>query len=522
MSWKKNVFSYLLWVFYAVAAEVVLVCLVDALCDSIGVEIYIGTIACALYIVLAGAGVYLIHRFVSKYSGTDEKNHSGRAVIEAAVTVALLAAGLVLRAQGAGGAGEENAYYELAAMVSEEPIPPFAHGAVCFYIQMLHGLFYFLGNKPAVAVWVQILLQMSAMLFLYFAARQFAGHIAAIVMLGFGMFSTYLMKEAFMLSPAMLYLFFWAAVLLLIVRLARTQKNLWGFPALGVVIAFLSYLDVAGCLLLLITAAVIFCEEKEKPEAGRRLKCLLLCLAGAGVGFAGCAMVDSLIGGKSFAGVLAAWFQMYGPSGLSLPVSLEVQGTMAGAMAEYIILFCVLTLGMFSFWRNRRSDYMKAWIVLLILLALAGCFGVFTEEMPMGLYMYLLLTVMAGIAVERSICKVTPVHAEMQMMSAEAVPLPVGQAVSQPHEEAVGVRQPDKGTATQQQGEAGDVPQQTGESASKAGEAEQPGTKKVQFIENPLPLPKKHVKRKLDYGVAVPEGKDDFDLEVDEKDDFDI
>lgn len=522
MSWKKNIFSYLLWIFYAVAAEVVLVCLVDALCDSIGVEIYIGTIACALYIVLAGTGLYLIHRFMSKYSGADEKNHSGRAVIEAAVTVVLLATGLVLRAQRAGGAGEENAYYELAAMVSEETIPQSAHGAVCLYIQMLHGLFYFLGNKPAVAVWVQILLQMSAMLFLYFAARQFAGRIAAIVMLGFGMFSTYLMKEAYVLSPAMLYLFFWAAVLLLIVRLARTQKNMWVFPALGLVIAFVSYQDVAGCLLLLITAAVIFCEEKEKPEAGRRLKSLLLCLAGAGVGFTGCALVDSLMGGESFTGVMKAWFQMYGPSDLSLPVSMDVQGTMAGAMAEYIFLFCVLALGMFSFWRSRRSDYMKAWILLLIVLALAGSFGVFTEEMPMGLYMYLLLTVMAGIAVERSICKVTPVHEEVPIMFAETVPQSVGEVVSEPREEAVGVRQPDNGTAAKPHGENGAVPQQAGETAPKAGETEQHGTKKIQFIENPLPLPKKHVKRTLDYGMAVPEGKDDFDLVVDEKDDFDI
>lgn len=522
MSWKKNVFSYLLWVFYAVAAEVVLVCLVDALCDSMGVEIYIGTIACALYIILACAGVYLIHRFVSKYTGADEKNHFGRTVIKAVVTMTLLAIGLVLRAQRADGAVEDNAYYELAAMVSEETIPQFTHGAVRFYIQMLHGLFYFLGNKPAVAVWVQILLQMTAMLFLYFAARQFAGRIAAIVMLGFGMFSSYLMKEASVLSPTMLYLFFWAAVLLLIVMSAKAQKSLWRFPALGLAVAFVSYLDVAGCLLLLIAAAVIFCEEKEKPESGRRRKCLLLCFAGAGAGFAGCALADSLMSGKTFAEVLEAWVQMFGPSDLSLPVTLEVQGTMAGVMAEYIILFCVLTLGMFSFWRSRQSDYMKAWILLLIVLVIAGCFGVFTEEMPMGLYMYLLLTVMAGIAVERSICKVKPVHAEVQTMSAKTVPQPVGEAVSQPLAEAAGVRQPDRETDSQPHVEAGTVPQQAGETAPKAGQAEQPVTKKVQFIENPLPLPKKHVKKTLDYGMAVPEGKDDFDLVVDEKDDFDI
>ena len=111
MSWKKNVFSYLLWVLYAVAAEVGLVCLADAVCDSLGAEIYIGTIACAFYIVLAGAGVFLIHRFAPKYSGTGGKNHSLWTVISAATAVILLAIGFVLRVQGAGGAEGTSVYY---------------------------------------------------------------------------------------------------------------------------------------------------------------------------------------------------------------------------------------------------------------------------------------------------------------------------------------------------------------------------------------------------------------------------
>lgn len=497
MSWKKNVFSYLLWVLYAVAAEVGLVCLADAVCDSMGVDIYRGTIACALYIVAAGAGVFLIHRFAPKYSGTDDKNHSVRTVIEAAVTVLLLAIGLMLRAQGVNGAGEGSGYYELAAMVSEEEIPQLAHGAVYFYIRMLHGLFYFLGNKLIAAVWAQILIQMGAMLLLYFAVRQLAGKIAAIVMLAFGMFSSYLISEASGLSPAMLYLFFWAAALLLISTAARAKKMLWGFLSIGIVIAFVSYLDVAGCLLLLISAAVIFCEEEEKSGIGRRLMSLLLCLIGAGAGFVGCVLVDSMMNGKPFAGVLGAWLQLYRPLNFYLPVSADTSGTMAEAMVEYIILFCVLTLGMFSFWRDRRNDHMKAWTILLIVLALAGCCGIFTEEVPMGLYMYLLLTMMAGIAVEECIREIRPAPAEVdvplmsveadlsdQSRGVEAVPQPGGETVPQP----------DRETAP----------------------------KPVQLIENPLPLPKKHVKRTLDYGVAVPEGKDDFDLEIDEKDDFDI
>ncbi len=45
---------------------------------------------------------------------------------------------------------------------------------------------------------------------------------------------------------------------------------------------------------------------------------------------------------------------------------------------------------------------------------------------------------------------------------------------------------------------------------------------KTRFIENPLPLPKKHVKREMDYEYPVPEEDMKFDIEVDETDDFDI
>lgn len=48
----------------------------------------------------------------------------------------------------------------------------------------------------------------------------------------------------------------------------------------------------------------------------------------------------------------------------------------------------------------------------------------------------------------------------------------------------------------------------------------------IKYIENPLPLPKKHVKRIMDFenteSVPPEETKDDFDLEIEADDDFDI
>lgn len=509
MSWKKNVFSYLLWVLYAVAAEVGLVCLADAVCDSLGAEIYIGTIACAFYVVLAGAGVFLIHRFAPKYSETEGKNHSLWTVISAATAVILLAIGFVLRVQGAGGAEGTSVYYELAAVGPERELSEGVHGAVYFYIQMLHGLLYFLGNKPAVAVWAQILLQMGALLLFYLAVKRLTGRIAALVTLAFCMFSSYLIREASRLSPAMLYLFFWSAVLLVIMSVVRAEKQWWGFPVAGLLIAVQCYLDVAGFLLLLIFITLIFGEENK---TGRRGKRLLLCLAGAGAGFTGCALADSLVNGKTFPQMFAVWGELYRPGEFRLPVTTDTPEI----LVEYIVLFCVLTTGMYSFWRDRRRDRRKGWLLLLFLLGAAGCFRVFTEEMPMGIYMYLLLAVLAGIAVEECVCLVQQVPAE------ESIVLEKAEAGEQFGGEALQMTAARELTAknktAENKMETGGVQKMT----EKGAETEGAQQGEIHFIENPLPLPKKHVKRRLDYGMEVPEGKYDFDLDVDEKDDFDI
>lgn len=46
--------------------------------------------------------------------------------------------------------------------------------------------------------------------------------------------------------------------------------------------------------------------------------------------------------------------------------------------------------------------------------------------------------------------------------------------------------------------------------------------KKTRFIENPLPLPKPHKRKVLDFDRNPGVGEEDFDYPVDEKDDFDI
>ena len=44
----------------------------------------------------------------------------------------------------------------------------------------------------------------------------------------------------------------------------------------------------------------------------------------------------------------------------------------------------------------------------------------------------------------------------------------------------------------------------------------------TQFIKNPLPVPKRHVKKEMDYDFPVSEDKMHYDIEIKPGDNFDI
>lgn len=65
------------------------------------------------------------------------------------------------------------------------------------------------------------------------------------------------------------------------------------------------------------------------------------------------------------------------------------------------------------------------------------------------------------------------------------------------------------------------------ELAAEVKQEKEEAVKAVTFLENPLPLPKKHVRRKMDFKIEaeesyLTEAEDDFDIQIKEGDDFDF
>ena len=150
--------------------------------------------------------------------------------------------------------------------------------------------------------------------------------------------------------------------------------------------------------------------------------------------------------------------------------------------------------------------------------ALAGYLGVFTEELPAAQYLYLFFAVLSGVSVgdcfwgriENEHRKIVP-EIEILDISDETAEADI---TKEPAEEAkVPVAEnAQSDTKTTKDGKKEDGGQET-EEYKRQGR---------RYIENPLPLPKPHRKRVLDFARPVIPDRDDFDVKVDENDDFDI
>lgn len=402
MSWKRNGFSYVTWFLYLLVAGTGLFCLISAAGSAVGLPFWAETGIFGACFPVAGLLVFLIHRFAPKYQISQRRMRQTAA--ESLIVVLLVAAGLFLRILKIGAVAGDSLYFDLASLESAKQIPQFAHGAVYFYLRLLHMVFFFFGNELLAAAWFQILAQTVAFLLLYLAGRYMVGSIAALIMLGFCELSSYMINSALTLSPDCLYLLFWAASLIWIVSIRGEKLDPVEFIPVGIFAGLMGYVDMMGFLLLFLAFGVMFSVRGGEEETEGRKASFMVCLIGTILFFLIFLFVDSLLSKKSFVSVLAAWFRIYCPGAFRMPVAA---GSALG-YAELFVLFAFLLIGVFSFWRNGKKDSLKGWMIGICIVILGECFGVFTAEVPAATYLYILLALLAGIGVNECFRSVQP------------------------------------------------------------------------------------------------------------------
>ena len=553
MSWNKGAYSYLIWFVYTAVTGCVLSGIAGAFCGRAGITAYWGILFAAIFFAAAGNAVFFLRRWMRKRVPFAEKNKVLLQVLEAALAVTFLVAGLVLRIRGIDGAPQQSVYFEAAKVTEGWQLPQSAHGAVNFYVGMLHAVFVLFGNHFEAGVWLQIVLQLIAFLMLFLVVRRLGGSLAALTALGFCSCGSYMTGNALALSPEALTACIFIAVIALIMAGNRGRLRPELFFLAGIPIAFCCYLDIMGVLVLFLAVAAAFAVRREPSGFGRKAAAAFGCLAGTVLAFFIIICIDAFISGKTSEGVLRAWWLLYRPEGFRLPAFMDF----ADIGGESLLLAGLMVFGVFGFWVDKKEERMTVCVLGAAGVAAAGCFGIFTEEMPGFLCLYLLLAVLAGLgagqcfAVLRSgdfavlgdgekglreahgeagetppakesiedgtvqsIGKEATVIQDVKdgkprMFSAEKESVPDAAVRNKP--EALSEK---RETLTEGEGAA----RQEDMSKEQAETANRP----VRYIENPLPLPKKHEKRVMDFPSRPDAGEDDFDYPVSDEDDFDI
>lgn len=497
MSWKKNAISYISWFLYVLITEAIVLICADELGRKAGLSVYMSALFAFAYAVLVGVIVLLIRKNLKIRRPVGKSGKVAGLILEAVLCVVLFAVGLWLRISDMDAMTQSAAYFETAQVAYGQSIPPVVHGAVYLYLQVLHGLFRLVGNHFVAGIWLQITLQMIAFLVLYFVVKRCAGAVAALITLSFGMCAPMMVTGALTLSPEILYLLL--LVLAAAVFLTGYGRKIYPllFLLFGGLAAVMTYLDIAGILLFVFAVMICFSSGEETCTAGRKMAAFACTVAGYAGVFAGTILLDASLTGKLFGNVLRAWVELYQWKPLTdIAISFSL---------EEIILTGMLVIGVFSFWCSKRRETITgSTCCILVFLLLSMCL---TEEMNGGLYFVVMLVAMAGAFVGQVFCLKTEkrVFVEEELTSAEEAMEQV--SLTNVHE----VEKPE--TVVKQEAESPVIqtPQEVQETPKRP----------IQFIENPLPLPKKHEKRVLDYKLTLTEDADDFDVDVADDDDYD-
>lgn len=352
--------------------------------------------------------------------------------------------------QGAG-------FYELCRIQAGTQMPQLEYGVGDLYAKMLYLLFWLFGNHMLYAAYLQMALQMAALVFFYFALRNLWGFIPAIAAEAALLVFPEFLESLVILSQENLLLFLLCGNLALAAavlgRTARKQNAAGGYAFVILVsgvgaglCAYLEKLYLAVPAMLLLVLLLIKRPEEATGIQRRRLQ-VPVYLIGLGLGFGVCLLVKRQITGQQYAAVWAEYDR----------VQLSGEVFLSGSV----------------------MNYASALLLFFVFVAAAAA---------MVIYSYC----------EKE--QILPEIKKSEIKKSEIEKMEIKES------EIKAVTGQENSRNVQEQ-----LPQETAEEK-----------KTVKYIENPLPLPKRHVKKEMDYGFEPDCDLMKYDVMVEENDDFDL
>ncbi len=506
MFWKKNAFSYCLWLIYSVAmgsvAVFALLYQLSVWPVSAGIPLWERVLITVGFFGMLAGGTFYLRKAANSILVFSRHYRNKLWIPELLLMLVILGLGFWSFRYKLMGLEQVPEGFLNAFVTENSTLPVQAHGTSYLYLGMLRGIFLFLGNKIASALWIQMLLVALSALILYRAVRRLFGRIPAMGAFAFLMLSPYLHSLALNYSPMVLYFFLYATGFYAISNAGRNaQGQIFRFVLSGTFAGICTALDLTGMTLLVWNLLTIFMVKPTRRAVDRRVSCILACIGGSLLGFLFSLLVVFLCGGVRW-NLVWEWCQMFAPQ---VPV-LSQEILKAQMLVPGILLCGLLFMGVISFWlRKKEEGYLPImWVVILAFsLEFFGCISNYMDTRLLVFLPMILLSLAALWNVLDTRCMVAE---PVENITAEEM------SVAESMDELTTKELP--ATSAEAETEA---------TVPKAGEEpmsqEQP---KPRFLENPLPVPKKKPKKSMEYTLNdIPED-DDFDHLVGDNDDYDF
>lgn len=500
MTYRKTWFDYVLWALYAGICVMLL-----AYVGNHIYAFYIGTDLAKLGTFLPFPVLLCLYLGIRQFSQAIWKKyhisaHTAAIAESFAVSVSFVF-GLILRLKEgflmasiyeAAPVFEPGEYYEMAVVRAGAESQVLGHGMSDLFVSCLRVAFSFLGNSMIAAVLFQIFLQMLILLYAYLAVRKAAGRFAACTVLLLLAFSDELIRKIYVIDPECMLLAVMLVGLCLVLSFVKTSlcrkdgtESLLRAAFIGIILGFLCYLDCSIAILFLFLLGLF--TGKMRADGGRKrlVGILFLVLVGSVAAFLCAVGLDAYFSDVSFYQGLIFWSEPYLNQGIDVRT-----GSVIGAKSPFfVLLFLFAAFLVVEFIRGGREQDFSLWFLPGILLS--PVFLIDFGIVGLGGAALFFWSVLAALGLKNAVFggQAEALREKIEEINASAEPIPAAESVA-----------------------VGTVP---GSSATAA-------EKKPRFLENPLPLPKKHVKREMDYDYDVAEADMHYQVDVAETDEFDF
>lgn len=524
MFWKKNALSYVFWVLYSLVWGSMVVFL--ALNHIMPLPI-LEALALPLKMIVAIVPVLmipvigiLVRRYIIRHFIHEDYDQTFWKITEGLVVVVIMAIGIWLRYDSLWDKDIQVGAYMQAMVTEGGTISYLSHGATNLYMQLLRGLFLLFGNKPALALWLQVILFYIAGLFLYQGLKRVVGKLPALGVFAFFILCPFFRTLSMELSPLGFYLALYCFCLF---YLTEVLRDIHGKPLQyffgGVQVAACIYLDFIGVTLIIWAILLLLMHNLQTALVEKWRLCLVTFGAGLLAGEVVLVVTDLLFTQRSVMQVLMTWWMQYVPEGFVF--RLDAFNDTPGILQVVILIMGLL--GIFSFWFRKKTDRFCPMVLLLAVVALLGCFGMSSDEMGYEAWIVLQLLLVAWIG-----CLDVFDMTDRAYLLMHQPPVPVLEAyeTEQTEEKLEFISESQEATveeiAESIEEASGEIEKILLEVEEIPVEVEEPiAPKPIKLLENPLPLPKRHARRTLDYPITdIPE-EDDFDIQITEDDDYD-